>query len=77
MHLWYALTHGMVVVPHLSDLIRRYTALSTDLGGSALVSDWQLLADLFEYCCGRLREDNRWIDRGYGRPPVSRIPGRR
>ena len=55
-------------MPHLSDLIRRYTALSTaDLEWlHALVSDWQLLADLSFadlLLWTRLREDNGWIGR--------------
>ena len=60
-------------MPHLSDLIRRYTALSTaDLEWlHALVSDWQLLADLSFadlLLWTRLREDNGWIAVAQMRP---------
>ncbi|HLU98964.1 MAG TPA: histidine kinase N-terminal domain-containing protein [Thermobifida alba] len=60
-------------MPHLSDLIRRYTALTTaDLEWlHALVSDWQLLADLSFadlLLWTRLRENDGWIAVAQMRP---------
>ncbi|MDS1272064.1 histidine kinase N-terminal domain-containing protein [Lipingzhangella sp. LS1_29] len=60
-------------MPHLSDLIRRYTALRTaDLEWlHALVSDWQLLADLSFadlVLWVRLRDDSGWVGVAQMRP---------
>ncbi|GAA3758403.1 histidine kinase N-terminal domain-containing protein [Salinactinospora qingdaonensis] len=60
-------------MPHLSDLIRRYTALKTvDLEWlHALVSDWQLLADLSFadlVLWVRLRDDTGWVAVSQMRP---------
>ncbi|GAB3207916.1 hypothetical protein SAMN02745673_03391 [Marinactinospora thermotolerans DSM 45154] len=60
-------------MPHLSDLIRRYTALKTaDLEWlHALVSDWQLLADLSFadlVLWVRLRDDSGWVAVSQMRP---------
>ncbi|CAM4134277.1 PAS domain-containing sensor histidine kinase [Nocardiopsis rhodophaea] len=60
-------------MPHLSDLIRRYTALKTaDLEWfHSLVSDWQLLADLSFadlVLWVRLRDDNGWVAVSQMRP---------
>jgi two-component sensor histidine kinase/PAS domain-containing protein len=60
-------------VPHLSDLIRRYTALKTaDLEWlHSLVSDWQLLADLSFadlVLWVRLRDDEGWVAVSQMRP---------
>ncbi|MBB4929944.1 hypothetical protein F4561_000764 [Lipingzhangella halophila] len=60
-------------MPHLSDLIRRYTALRTgDLEWfHSLVSDWQLLADLSFadlVLWVRLRDDSGWVAVSQMRP---------
>ncbi|MDA8369643.1 MAG: histidine kinase N-terminal domain-containing protein [Nocardiopsaceae bacterium] len=60
-------------MPHLSDLIRRYTALKTaDLEWfHSLVSDWQLLADLSFadlVLWVRLRDDTGWVAISQMRP---------
>ncbi|RNL85464.1 sensor histidine kinase [Halostreptopolyspora alba] len=60
-------------MPHLSDLIRRYTALRTgDLEWfHSLVSDWQLLADLSFadlVLWVRLRDDTGWVAVSQMRP---------
>jgi two-component system, sensor histidine kinase PdtaS len=60
-------------VPHLSDLIRRYTALRTaDLEWlHVLLSDWQLLADLSFadlVLWVRLRDDDGWVAVAQMRP---------
>ncbi|KIH99889.1 ATPase [Streptomonospora alba] len=60
-------------MPHLSDLIRRYTALKTaDLEWfHSLVSDWQLLADLSFadlVLWVRLRDDSGWVAVSQMRP---------
>lgn len=60
-------------MPHLSDLIRRYTALkSADLEWlHALLSDWQLLADLSFadlVLWVRLRDDSGWVAVAQMRP---------
>ncbi|WP_046469983.1 sensor histidine kinase [Allosalinactinospora lopnorensis] len=60
-------------MPHLSDLIRRYTALKTgDLEWfHSLVSDWQLLADLSFadlVLWVRLRDDTGWVAVSQMRP---------
>ncbi|KUP96552.1 sensor histidine kinase [Thermobifida cellulosilytica] len=60
-------------MPHLSDLIRRYTALTTvDLEWlQALVSDWQLLADLSFadlLLWVRVRNDDGWVAVAQMRP---------
>ncbi|GLU46725.1 sensor histidine kinase [Nocardiopsis ansamitocini] len=60
-------------MPHLSDLIRRYTALKTaDLEWlHSLVSDWQLLADLSFadlVLWVRLRDDTGWVAVAQMRP---------
>jgi len=60
-------------VPHLSDLIRRYTALNTaDLEWlHSLVSDWQLLADLSFadlVLWVRMRDDTGWVAVAQMRP---------
>ncbi|TQN30524.1 hypothetical protein FHX37_0405 [Haloactinospora alba] len=60
-------------MPHLSDLIRRYTALKTaDLEWfHSLVSDWQLLADLSFadlVLWVRLRDGNGWVAVSQMRP---------
>ncbi|TDQ53559.1 sensor histidine kinase [Actinorugispora endophytica] len=60
-------------MPHLSDLIRRYTALKTaDLEWlHSLVSDWQLLADLSFadlVLWVRLRDDSGWVAVAQMRP---------
>ncbi|WP_017592710.1 histidine kinase N-terminal domain-containing protein, partial [Nocardiopsis potens] len=60
-------------MPHLSDLIRRYTALkSADLEWlHSLVSDWQLLADLSFadlVLWVRMRDDTGWVSVAQMRP---------
>ncbi|MBB6118709.1 histidine kinase N-terminal domain-containing protein [Nocardiopsis algeriensis] len=60
-------------MPHLSDLIRRHTALKpADLEWiQSLVSDWQLLADLSFADLAlwvRLRDDNGWVAAAQMRP---------
>ncbi|GAA3751216.1 hypothetical protein HDA32_000910 [Spinactinospora alkalitolerans] len=60
-------------MPHLTDLIRRYTALKTaDLEWlHSLVSDWQLLADLSFadlVLWVRLRDDSGWVGVSQMRP---------
>ncbi len=60
-------------MPHLSDLIRRYTALRTDdlEWLHSLVSDWQLLADLSFadlVLWVRLRDDTGWVAVAQMRP---------